>query len=90
MSDINPMTGQPFNPEPTVQSEPQQRVNFEDPSANQINELINSEEAREFQKLANAASRTKFATGDRATDMRNYMNFKSLISGLVGFMDKDD
>ena len=90
MSEINGMTGQPFNHQPSPQSEPQERVSFEDPTVSKLNELMQSEEAEGFQRLALEASRTKFATGNRETDIRNLLNFKSLIAGLVGFIEPND
>ncbi len=90
MSDINPMTGHPNNPEPEVQREPKPRVNFEDPTIKKLNDLVRSDEAQEFQRIANAASRTKFATGDRETDIRAYLNYKRSIDNLLGLLNSND
>ena len=51
---------------------------------------LNSEEAQQFQDLANKASRTKFATGDRDTDIRNYLKFKGNIAGLLSILGDND
>lgn len=89
VSDINPMTGSPINPVPTIQQVPKPRVNFEDPSAKKLDTLVNSEEAQEFQRIADAASRTKFATGDRDTDIRSYIQFRKSIDNLLGLLGEN-
>jgi len=90
MSDINPFTGHSTNPEATIQREPVARTNFEDPTVNKLNELMRSEEADEFQKIADAASRTKFATGNREIDIRNYLKFRNGINSILGLLEPHD
>lgn len=90
MEDMNPMTGNPFNPEPTTQPEPKPRVSFEDPVVNKLNELVNSDEAAEFAHMARMASKTKFATGNVEVDIRNWLTMKKIGKMMSGMMNDED
>lgn len=85
---MDPMTGHGVNSEPVVEREVKARTNFEDPTIDKLNELMRSDEALEFQRIADAASKTKFATGDRQTDIRTYLQFRRSIDNLLGLLDE--
>ena len=90
MSDINPMTGAPNNPSPPpqiVQEASKPRSVFPDPIAEKLDQEMNSEEAQAYADLAFQAANTKFATGDRDTDIRNLLQFKKNIAGLLSFLN---
>ena len=52
-----------------------------------MQEAFDSEEARELEMIDMMASKTKFATGNRELDRKNYVRFRSYIDGLLGFLD---
>lgn len=92
MSDINPLTGTPnYSTQEPVQPQAEVRQSvFPESIEEKMDREVNSDEARQFQELANRASRTKFATGDRGSDIQNYLKFKGIVAGLVSFLGEDD
>ena len=91
MSDINPLTGSPKTPMPIQVNSNQppkpQTVFPDNPLAQRLDEEMNSEEAQAYAELAFKASNTKFATGDRETDIRNYLQYKKHVAGLLSFLN---
>ena len=88
---FNPLTGADSTPAPAPQqSEAKPQSVFPNQVSEKVDQAFNSEEAQQFQELANKASNTKFATGDRDTDIRNYLRFKANISGLLTMLGEED
>ena len=88
---INPLTGAPMpSSQPVqVQAEARPQSVFPESIEEKMDREVNSDEARQYQDIADKASRTKFATGDRETDIRNYLKFKGNIAGLLNMLGDD-
>jgi hypothetical protein len=94
VSDINPMTGKSASAVEAAPRAVPAQVSFEDPTRKSlespaqqgIQELINSPQAEEFAMLAELASKTKFATGNVETDIRNYLRLNSISQQIAGFL----
>lgn len=89
MNGFDPMTGQSSDAPQQVQREAGPRLNFEDPMAKKLDDIVQSEEAAEFAALAKAASKTKFATGNLEVDIRNYMKLHRISSEIAGLMSNE-
>ena len=90
MSDFNPLTGQAPSAPTEAPREAGPRLNFEDPMAQKMDQMVQSDEAAEFAKLARLASKTKFATGNLEIDIRNYMKMKRIGAEIAGMMSNDE
>jgi hypothetical protein len=94
MSDFNPLTGS-SSPFPVIQSAPKPsapkpQVVFEDKPQASPEEEVNSDEAIAFQRLAERAGNTKFATGNRDVDIQNYLKMKAITKGLLSFLGDEE
>jgi hypothetical protein len=90
MSDFNPLTGQSSSEPAMEQREFAPRQNFDNPVAQKLDELVHSDEAAEFAHIARLASKTKFATGDLETDIRNYMKMQRIAQEIAGMLGDDE
>ena len=89
---INPLTGAPMpSSQPVAQPQAAAKPQsvFPESIEEKMDREVNSDEARQYQEIANKASRTKFATGDRETDIRNYLKFKGNIAGLLSMLGEE-
>ena len=92
MSDINPMTGTPVNAAPAPEQVHPVRGMFDSkPNHQQMpvaNPMDMSEEEMQFQRIAELSQLTKFATGDLAKDIPNYLTIKRIARQMVGLLDE--
>ena len=92
MSNIDPMSGNPIQAVETARPAPAPRVNFDYSQHLQMN---SSNEAKwdsalsEYDELAFAASKTKFATGDSQKDIQNYLAMRKIGELMSGLLSND-
>ena len=83
------MTGQSSAPTVEVAQEAGPRLNFDDPISQKLDGMVQSDEAAEFAKIARLASKTKFATGNLETDIRNYMKMQRIGKEIAGLLSDE-
>lgn len=87
MSDINPLTGHPFNPIGRTFSPKPDAIMM---APRKIDFININEEDEAFMNIARLSQKTKYATGDLSKDIPNFLNMKKIARMLTGMLGEDE